>query len=209
MRNRRTVESQETRPQAQSLVELALLLPLLLTLLFGIIDMGWYIYNYTTVWRAARDGAEAAAQVPPTVELLAMRRGDGTAAWSDNLPAQLPDYPEAGTDPCVCAILREIGVADHACGAETRDQNVLVDIFTNQVTIGYPPVLVGGTPRELGKPIEVTIDTSVEPLTPLVNFVGTALGNNGVMRIQATAQRSIESLGNNPNYANGLACRIP
>jgi hypothetical protein len=195
-----------TKRRAQSLVELALLLPLLLILLFGIIDMGWYVYGYSTIWSAARNGAEAAAQVPPTVELLALRRGDGTPGWSDNLPALPPDYPEAGADPCVCAILRELGVSDHACAAQTR---ALFPFTTSQVSIGYPPVLGGGSPRELGKPIEISIDTTIEPLTPLVGLVGGVFGNNGVLRIQATAQRTIESLGNNPNYESGIACRTP
>ena len=56
------------RPQktpGQSMVEMALLLPLIVMVIFGIIDMGWYIFGYATVYQAARNGAEKAAEIPP------------------------------------------------------------------------------------------------------------------------------------------------
>lgn len=43
-----------------SLVEFAIIAPLLLILLFGIIDTSRAIFAYTTVWSAAREGARAA-----------------------------------------------------------------------------------------------------------------------------------------------------
>lgn len=65
------------RTKGQSLVEMALLLPLMLVLLFGIIDFGWYIYNYATIYMATRDGAEKASQVPPMPDKLnPMNTGD-------------------------------------------------------------------------------------------------------------------------------------
>jgi hypothetical protein len=44
---------------------MALMLPLLLMVLFGIIDIGYYVYGYATVYQAARNGTEVAAQLPP------------------------------------------------------------------------------------------------------------------------------------------------
>src|SRR5258708_24467630 len=49
----------------QSMVEMALILPFLLFLTLGIIDMGWYIFGYATIYQAARNGAEKAAEIPP------------------------------------------------------------------------------------------------------------------------------------------------
>ncbi|HHX44214.1 MAG TPA: hypothetical protein GX714_09555 [Chloroflexi bacterium] len=43
----------------QDLVEMALLLPLLLALLFGIIEFEVVIWRYNTVSNAAREGAQA------------------------------------------------------------------------------------------------------------------------------------------------------
>jgi len=53
------------RTKGQSLVEMALLLPLMLVVIFGIIDFGWYVYSYATVYMAARNGAEKATMLPP------------------------------------------------------------------------------------------------------------------------------------------------
>ena len=53
------------RSTGQSLVEMAFILPLLLLVLFGIIDLGYYIYGYATIYQAARNGSEKAAELPP------------------------------------------------------------------------------------------------------------------------------------------------
>lgn len=46
--------------KGQAMVEFALILPLLLTLLCGIIDFGWMYYNQITLNNAAREGARYA-----------------------------------------------------------------------------------------------------------------------------------------------------
>ena len=48
------------RERGQSLVEFALVLPVLLLFIFGIVDAGRLIYTYNTVSNAARDGARVA-----------------------------------------------------------------------------------------------------------------------------------------------------
>jgi Flp pilus assembly protein TadG len=55
--------SKRTNPskkRGQALVEFALVIPLLLLLVFGIIDAGRLIYTYNTVANAARNGARVA-----------------------------------------------------------------------------------------------------------------------------------------------------
>lgn len=49
-----------TRETGATLVEFAIIAPLLLILVFGVIETGRAIFAYTTVWSAARDGARAA-----------------------------------------------------------------------------------------------------------------------------------------------------
>jgi hypothetical protein len=61
---------------------MALILPLLLMVLFGIIDLGYYIYGYATIYFAARNGTEVAAELPP-----------------------YPNKINDGTDRCTAAIL--------------------------------------------------------------------------------------------------------
>src|SRR3712207_3920213 len=53
------------RSRGQSMVELALLLPAFVVLIFGIIDFGWYVYHYSALENAARRGSEQAIKEPP------------------------------------------------------------------------------------------------------------------------------------------------
>ena len=46
--------------RGQALVEFALILPVLLLLIFGVVDAGRLIFTYNTVSNAARDGARVA-----------------------------------------------------------------------------------------------------------------------------------------------------
>ena len=62
--------------KGQSLVEMALILPLMLLVLFGIIDLGYYIYGYSTIYFAARNGTEVASELPPYDTQL-KNSGDG------------------------------------------------------------------------------------------------------------------------------------
>jgi TadE-like protein len=161
------------RSKGQSLVEMALMLPLLMLVLFGIIDLGYYIYSYATIYEAARNGSEVAAQLPPFASALGP--------------------PAKAGDACVQAI-----------SEATEKGAVLFPDISNYVTISYP----SGSTRALGKPIQVAINYTVEPLTPLFKFV--AFGNKGVMTVNITSRRSIENLGNTPpseKYPNGIACK--
>jgi len=56
--------------KGQSLVEMALMLPLLLVILFGIIDLAYYIYGYGTIYMSARNGTEKAAELAPYMTRL-------------------------------------------------------------------------------------------------------------------------------------------
>src|SRR5262249_9415845 len=44
------------RQNGQGLVEFALILPMLLVLLFGIIDMGWIAFNFSQTYNGVREG---------------------------------------------------------------------------------------------------------------------------------------------------------
>ncbi len=55
--NRRT---RRRRSGGQSLVEFALVVPIFLAVLFGIIDFGWLLYSRVTLINATREGARAA-----------------------------------------------------------------------------------------------------------------------------------------------------
>jgi hypothetical protein len=53
--------------ESQALIEFALISPLLLLLIFGVLDIGRAIFYYDTLNHAAREGARAAVQASPTM----------------------------------------------------------------------------------------------------------------------------------------------
>src|SRR4051794_7292922 len=69
--------SMKKRTGGQSMVEMALILPFLLLVVFGIIDLGYYIYGYASIYQAARNGAEKAAELPPFPRFVAPLRAVG------------------------------------------------------------------------------------------------------------------------------------
>jgi Flp pilus assembly protein TadG len=164
----------EKRTTGQSMVEMALLLPFLLFVIFGIMDMGWYIYGYSTIYQAARNGTQKASEIPPTIANVspALNR----------------------SDICVTNVLNA-----------TQSGAVLFPDLTsgtnpnNTIAISYP-----GSGRRLGQPVQVAITYNIQPLTPLWRLV--TFGTQGTMRVTTTARRSIESLGENPNAVNYVAC---
>jgi hypothetical protein len=176
-----------SRKRGQSLVEMALLAPLLLALLFGIIDLSYYIWGYATIFNAARNASEKAAMLPPFPETLAEN-------YTNNPSLYL-------SDPCMRTIVEQ-----------ARDAAGQFQMQPSDVQIRYLPAASGQEVRKLGRPIEVVIRYDIQPLTPLVSFFAGALGNGtGVMNVTAVAQRSIESLGSNPNpeyeERGGIACK--
>ncbi len=56
-----TISKRITSHNGQTLVELAIILPLLFILIFGIIEFGRYMYMKNSVTNAAREGARKAA----------------------------------------------------------------------------------------------------------------------------------------------------
>jgi Flp pilus assembly protein TadG len=57
----------DDRDRGSSLIEFALVLPVLCTLLFGIIDFGWVLNDYVSVRQGVREGArQAAVKTQPT-----------------------------------------------------------------------------------------------------------------------------------------------
>ena len=172
------------RVRGQSMVEMAFLLPLLLSLVFGIIDMGWYVYGFATLTQAARNGAEVAAQLPPFEASLNTRDTGNPALYTG--------------DPCTQTIRQTI-----------QQDAVMFDLLSDitVVTISYPNAALA-TKRDRGNPIQVQVTYQLVPLTPLFQWL--PLGNNGRFTISASSIRSIESLGNTPPTAtnpSGVACK--
>jgi len=178
------------RHSAQSIVEMAFVMPFLLLVLFGIMEFGYVIYAYSTVSQAARNGAEAAAQVPPYESWLNYRQnppGDG-------------DYPGFRGDNCVNTIMAAVETDTTLFNGGINQGRNVVDF----VTISYPN---GGDTRNLRDrgPIEVTIDYPVTGITPLFQLLRFG-GSTGTINLRVTQRRSLENLGVDPTRPAGMAC---
>jgi Flp pilus assembly protein TadG len=88
--------------RGQSLVEMALVLPLLLLLLAGIIDFGRAFNNYIIITNAAREGARAASHFPDNpVRIKATVRQEAADSGLD------PDAIRITIVPECCALAGE------------------------------------------------------------------------------------------------------
>lgn len=177
------------KSSAQSVVEMAFVLPILLIVLFGIVEFGYLIYAYSTVSQAARNGAERAAQLPPYETWL----GYKTA------PPAAGDFPGWRGDPCTNAVMEAIESDTTLFNGGINEGRDVAD----SVTISYPE---GGDTRNLVDrgPIEVRIQYNVSGLTPLFQLLN--LNNGEGFTLQVTQRRSLENLGNDPTKPRGVAC---
>jgi hypothetical protein len=168
------------RTDGQSIVEMAFVLPVLLAVLFGIMEFGYLIFAYSTVSQATRNAAEAAAQLPPY------------QTWLDYQGQTIPGNLTFESDDCV----RGIYVA-------ARSDQTLFDDVTDILAISYPD---GSNTRNLEDrgPIEITIQYNVEGITPLFNLLNIGDGNGVTLRV--TQRRSIENLGVDPSKPGSVAC---
>lgn len=186
----------QRKRRGQSLVEMALLLPLLLVVLFGIIDLGYIVYSYATLRQASREAAEVASVAPP-------------------FQTYLPDNED---DPCVAAIVEA-----------TRRYETILPGIGEGVEITYPdyrryrpgdPIPSGasegdlipfGDRRNLGYPIEVTVEYDLVPLTPLWELLpllnSSNAGETPTFPFRITTRRTIASLGRDPSNPQLIACK--
>jgi hypothetical protein len=175
----------QEKTHGQSIVEMALILPLLLIVLFGIIEFGWLIFAYSTMSQAVRNGAEVAAQLPPH------------QSWIELSKTTTQGYPGLASDDCYFAILDAVRSDLTIIGAGANNQGSVTDA----VTISYPR---GANTRNLTDrgPIEVKIEYQVNGLTPLYSLLGM---DEGVM-MRVIQRRSLENLGRDPTRIQGFAC---
>src|SRR4029078_7365206 len=147
-RNRKQLRQE----RAQSLVEFALIVPMLLILVFGIIDFGMGLRAYISVASATREGARYASVGNPPATLTTGGSGEcnGTTITT--------------TVGKVCGTINGLNLVNV--------KNVKVD----SCTTASPPVCVTATSANLtpGKSVRVTADYTYHYITPvkaLINFV--------------------------------------
>lgn len=174
------------RSKAQSLVEMALLAPLLITIIFLIVDAGFWIYGYGTIYNAARRASEQASKAPPESSRL---------------------NPLDINDRCVSAIANQVAgnaLFFYKDGKDIPADNLIILYPPRALTPGGP-ILPLNSPglRRPGGQIQVTLRGQANFLTPIPSLIG--LGKS--FTVEATSRRTIEGLALDPNDPSGIACQ--
>ncbi len=165
------------KSRGQSMVEFALVFPLIMALLFAGIDFGYYIFAWSEIQFGARRGAEQASKIQPRQVLTP------TA------------YQTTTNDPCLRLIFRE-SARSGALSAATSI--VPGDIFISfyATSASNSPILADNrATKAIGKIVEVNINkTNIAPLTPVLS----TLMNGQNFRFNAFSRRTI--ISNGPSY---------
>jgi len=132
--------------RGQSLVEFALIFPVLILLLFGIVDFGRAIYTYNTIGNAARDGVRVA---------VVNQNGTGTGC-NPGSAATGPNTTQISAEDCAVAGAISLGGV-----TATVTYRNLAD------------TAACGSPIQVGCLAVVTVSTQYRAITPIIgNIVG-------------------------------------
>ncbi len=122
----------QRKRNGQGLLEFALVLPILLMLIFGIIDLGWMAFNFSQLYNGTREGARFGsvpgfnltpqyvdcAGIKNTIIRLAgfsgIKAGDIRVYYDDGRPISTDTLPASGPYPAVV-----VGTCDSAFAYNT------------------------------------------------------------------------------------------
>jgi Flp pilus assembly protein TadG len=156
-----------TQPKArgQSLVEFALVFPLVMLLILGGIDVARGVYAYNTLANAARHGARVAAvnQLDPSPP---------SSLCEESKPIEDPSAPRWTWRGCTASSSSSIGVAP------------------GSVSVGYaapPGVVISCSPTlRVGCIATITVSTTWQPITPVISSL------IGSITLSAVSEHPIE-----------------
>lgn len=119
-----------------SAAEFALVVPLLLVLLFGVIDAGRFMWEYNRAEKATQMGVRYAAVANPVIPALASYSFavTGEVTPGDPIPNTLFDDALCDEDSCSCA-----ASSGGFCGAAGHDATAFANIVTRMKAI-YSPI---------------------------------------------------------------------
>ena len=160
------------REHAQSLVEFALIVPMLLIVVFGIIDFGMGLRAYISIASATREGARYASV------------GNPPGAFSAGGSGECNGTTTTTTVGRVCGTINGLNLVNV--------QNVKVETCDT----ASPPVCVTASAANMlsGKSIRITADYQYHYITPvkaLINFVSAGALTN-YLTISSTTEMRIE-----------------
>ncbi len=172
----------ELRPKrssrGQALVEFALVLPLFLLLIFGIVDAGRLIFTYNTVANSARDAARVAIVNQST-------------AGTNTCDTTGTTYPVDQPYPKGCAIVSGLGL-------QLTAADVCVN-FRSSTAVAPNPCVDGGT-AATGSIAMVRVTGRFQALTPIIGQI------IGPMSVSSTSEIPVERKCTNPPPAPLVSC---
>ncbi len=162
----------EKASPAQGMVEFAIVLPILLLIIFGIIAFGHFFFNYSLVVAASREAARFGAAVGLTENSIPRYRDCNQIRFAAVQSGKLAGVD--GTDATISISYDQ--------GPRTDGTTEVYEDAAG-VPVGCPVDGVGPGFIELGDRIVVTVSTMYEPIVPLVNMQA--------MPLTATTRRTI------------------
>ncbi len=172
------------KPRGQSLTEFALILPLLLLVLLGIVEFARILQAYITVQHAARTGARYAV----TGQFILLDEGpDGVPGTDDDVWASRPSSIITTTHNAAIGLARVRPDADIPAREPRADLGYYYDVVLEPAN--------GGVPHGVGitDTITVTVHYNVPLLTPII---GNILGD--VVHVAGRAVMQNESFNPTP-----------
>jgi Flp pilus assembly protein TadG len=182
------------RTQAQSMVEFALVVPLLFLFILGIIEMGYALLVYTSVQNAAREGARSAAvrPCPTSADTTAIQNATrsrlpalvDTSSINPLIVYSVPAKPDFGTTVTV-TVNYPFQLLDPLVQYYIPQVNVNA-VASRSITTGCDSVIVEvptltPTPISTATPTTPTVTntptaTSIPTATPCVQIVPDLVG---------------------------------
>ena len=146
----------ESRSRGQALVEFALVIPIFLLLIFGLLDMGRFVYMHSTLSQAAREGA---------------RLGAVEAAWVGSTDANCNTSGGKVCPANLAALRNDILAATNR--EMTPFGNITLAKLYTSCDVSTPPsgnwmtqTCVSNQPGQL---MSVRVEFTVQPMTPIIN----------------------------------------
>lgn len=158
--------SSRARSRGQGLVEFALVIPIFLVMLFGIIDVGRYVYMSSTLSQAAREGARLAAT---EAAWIGKTTANDPACNAAHGPVCPPNVAALETDVTAAAnrMMAPFGSVDHvyiSCNVPG----------SAPTTKNWSGVSCPTTSRKAGNIVSVRVDLTFRPITPVVGPITTS-----------------------------------
>jgi hypothetical protein len=171
------------RQRSQALVEFALVAPLLIILLFGIVDFGRVIYVYVTINQAVNEGARTAVRDSPLLPTNAdVETAVKTHAIDLSLANPCPNGPITSVAPPANQGWVYITEPNPPSTVETLSP-ALQDAPGGQVWSISTGACSATNPAHNHAPLQVTIRFNFVPFTPLIQQL---TGNSIIITASAT-----------------------